>query len=472
MSEKELPAATNEKNIKQGKPPLEIRTWIKKTFPTAELYQNYNLDFSTAIPIKVYLISLAQQKPGIITVVYGGVSNPNTKKINLTLEDINYFHLLGSGNYIIFLFNPGEKSSTPTEFSEFDKIGSRIFSLINKDNFKMINHILLTAHEKKLELSKKMEELLLKEDEKAAGAAKAGNSKKKSSPSSPSSFEDLAKQIKTESYEDFKDTDELSYDDSDIPFMKAFVGGPAASGAAGSAPAASGAAGSAPAASAPAASAAAASAAAAPALSIDHSSVFNSYELNQLDMDEAIEDFNITNGTNVTYKLLYNREYKKPAFLIMNQGGGYMHLNIGPYGIHFTLERIRSLNSEKYHIFLDFKSEGKKPEAGASSKSTTTSNIQITDAKGVIIDANYISKQFNESLLSKSGADAAASAGAGARPVREFKFIPNSVLLLSFLNHLIINKVLDLKVEMKGGNYYEKYMKYKTKYLQLKKLLQ
>jgi len=444
----------------------EIRLWVEKTYKDNFYYYIKPIIILTVKPINVYTIGVNDQPPGLVTIIYGDTIDSNTKKINIRLEDFNYIHLIGSGDYVRIIINKGVRLREADKIvcPDVDKMASHILGFFTPENIKEVNEIISLSYKKQLELSKKMDALLLEEE----AESKALASKKKASVSAkPSdSLRAMADEINTGSHEDIE-TGELSYD-TDLSFVKAFVKGTSAS-------AAESAAASAPASAAGESSAAArlvsAVAEGVPASLRGHSPVFNSYKLNQRDMDSYILFFNSEHGSRLDYILLYNREYRKPVFLIINTGGGYMHLNIGPNGIHFTLERIKSLDSEKYHINLNFMREGKKSEAGgASSKSAIESDIKIIDAEGTTIDPNYISKQFNASLSSKPSAS--AGAGSGSAGLRGFKFIPNSIILLLFLKFLIERKVLDLNIEMKGGNYYEKYMKYKTKYLQLKKLLQ
>ena len=154
------------------------------------------------------------------------------------------------------------------------------------------------------------------------------------------------------------------------------------------------------------------------------------------------------------------------VFYIFNIDKGVrecIHLTIGPSGVHMTLDLIKD-DKKKRHIHFKIV------------KSRSTGIIQIYDDNDVPITPTYIATKFTSALLELNSK---GSGGAGGPAPVDYSFCDferKSHRLLQFLFEILRKCIpigaLVLANERAGGNYYEKYMKYKTKYLQLKQLME
>jgi hypothetical protein len=140
-----------------------------------------------------------------------------------------------------------------------------------------------------------------------------------------------------------------------------------------------------------------------------------------------------------------------------------MHLTFAPNGIHITLDLIKDPTKNKYkyiNLNLEF--------------SRSAGVLRILSNDRILITPEYISDKYNRALLELNSGG--GGAGGAAVDYSYCQFEMKADILLSFLYDMIPKCIqtgtLVLANEIAGGNYYEKYMKYKTKYLQLKQLME
>ena len=424
----------------------EIREFLEKITkdPSNEL-GILNITVNGVIFTKILIASSDEIDTDII-IIY------NTHMVKLLLEDFNISYLFTNTEPKLLIKKEIKK--------EFVKNIDEIFSKLPEGS---LEKIMTEA----LILQRIIDRIAVEASEKAALELLEEESSAKSKSKKAKAFKkgEVAKKVIVK--EGSLDESSFVYDDDeeelypDNSFVKRKSAAPVSSSALAAAAVSS----SAPIAAAAVSSSALAAAAVSSLEKKRRPSPFISYNLNHAIISQIHNMF----SNKIFFKSLINRYTNLPVFLFFNilknrDDRNCMHLTIGINGIHMTLESIRD-NKNIRHIHLNLvysKSERK---------------VKINTDEGYPITPEYISTTFTSALENKAagGAGRAAAASAGISDFSNCNFEEKSNDLLMFLDYMINICVgtgaLVLSTERAGGNYYDKYMKYKTKYLKLKQLI-
>ena len=182
----------------------------------------------------------------------------------------------------------------------------------------------------------------------------------------------------------------------------------------------------------------------------------------QLRIIEIVNEFNKLSGVRIDLIIGQNDERKLPVFYFKVRG--CLHLTIGPNGIHFSYEKIR----EGRHIHFRLVSSNTRALTGAfGAASAATTEIRIVPK--YLNSGSY--SELTPAVVNTIYSPLSASGGAGAR-ASDCDFTREATILLDCVIYVLKRcNGEGLITGKKGGDYYEKYLKYKQKYLSLRKML-
>jgi len=169
-----------------------------------------------------------------------------------------------------------------------------------------------------------------------------------------------------------------------------------------------------------------------------------------------VKTFNKITNAETSLDISENRAKRLPVFYFKNNG--CLHITVSPNSIHFTCEKIKMGDAQRHIPFRLFYSE-------VGTRKIIVPKF-LNGGKYELLTPRIVADIYT-SRHSPPGGGAGASAHDGCN------FLEDALILLEcviFVFGMCNSENLILR-RKRGGEYYEKYLKYKQKYLSLRKML-